>query len=327
MSNIKPAVIKLQGEAAALFRSQAEAATRTLANQARYLSEKERDGGWERGDPLIYRRSHRLDKHHELALFPKDPWFDEVRLVGEEGAALFRLKVLYRFKTSGMSGSEWRTSTMWQAHRNVPVKGDVDPDPRDEAWVNFYGGFGGMQAGCAALHPGIYRSQEHLWKLLIQEVQFVRKGRVLYGLDHDGNASSLLVTSAHLPWAWVRASDEPTGTEEAWADMGRLCMQAGCAQEAVCTYRLKRLYDPRAGYSTPAIKEPARPHWKAKQLVRRFCPLHLNRGDQDFEDCNDNYEVLNGPGPDEAVGWRQFESRARLMDPVYVDLGGTDGHE
>lgn len=41
---------------------------------------------------------------------------------------------------------------------------------------------------------------------------------------------------------------------------------------------------------------------------RRFCMVHLRRGDCDFEDADSNYVVVDGPGPNEAEGWEGFES-------------------
>src|SRR5207237_1236850 len=41
---------------------------------------------------------------------------------------------------------------------------------------------------------------------------------------------------------------------------------------------------------------------------RAFCRKHLRRGDAGLDDADDNYEVVSGPGPDEAQGWEQDES-------------------
>lgn len=63
--------------------------------------------------------------------------------------------------------------------------------------------------------------------------------------------------------------------------------------------------DGRSRAATLDFYEPPR------GLVRRFCPLHLDRGDCGSEDANRNYIVLKGPGPDQAVGWEGYESKAR----------------
>ena len=82
----------------------------------------------------------------------------------------------------------------------------------------------------------------------------------------------------------------------------KLCFQPGCTEPAVSVY---------------GIKEPGEDD-RSLRKVRKFCPLHLNRGDQSLDDSNSVYEVLEGPGPAEAVGWQKYESRARVET---VDLG------
>lgn len=234
----------------------------------------------------------RYDDAHDLHRHQDDQWLDEIRLVGADGP-LLRLVLRYRYKTSDMSGDEWRTSTMWQCSDLCRMDGDQHGP---EGWHDFDGAYGGkLETGCAALYPGLYTSQSHAHATEVVGVEFLRKGRKLYGSDHAGESRPLLTVAGHLPWALVCAKDEPLGTNEAWADYARLCHQPGCAEDAVSTY----------AFRTHALGD--------RGLVHRFCPLHLRRGDCGREDNDANYVVIDGLGPDDAVGWREYESRAVLM--------------
>ncbi len=231
----------------------------------------------------------RYDETHDLHRHRDDHWLDEIRLVGEDGP-LLRLVLRYRYKTSGLSGGGWRTSTTWQMQGDVLAPG---------GWGAFGDGYGRkLEAGCAALYPLLCAYQFHNHAAEILRVEFLRKGRVL----HTSGGGPLLTVAGGLSWAMVCTSDEPLGTEEAWADHRRLCHQPGCAEKAASTYALRHQYDLDGKPS-----QPRRP------LVHRFCPLHLRRGDGGREDNDANYVVLDGPGPEAAVGWREYESRAVLM--------------
>lgn len=70
------------------------------------------------------------------------------------------------------------------------------------------------------------------------------------------------------------------------------CANPGCQNDAVSEYRLKMLYS-REGYS----REPY-----GDQRIR-FCQRHLRRGDCGLQDADANYEVVVGPGPDQARGY------------------------
>lgn len=230
---------------------------------------------------------------YDLHLHHDDHLLDEVMLVAEQSSAL-RLKTLYRYKVSDISGDEWRTSTMWQAF-GLPLQGDHEPDRHEPDWLSFDGGWSGkLEVGCAALYPGLYSSQPQLHHVPVLRIEFRRKGRTLYTSSYDGAARPLLTVAGHLSWALISAQDQGLGTNGMWQDHAQLCHQAGCAEPAVSTYRIKNLYD-KWGDPRPAVQQ----HPKGERgLVHRFCRLHLRRGDCGLEDADRNYEVIQGPGPE-----------------------------
>jgi hypothetical protein len=68
------------------------------------------------------------------------------------------------------------------------------------------------------------------------------------------------------------------------------CDQEGCADHATRTYKLKKTFDEHGEEQDPYVEDDT-------PLVRQFCDAHSTRGNQDFEDTDDNYEILKGGDP------------------------------
>jgi hypothetical protein len=255
------------------------------------------------------------DDHHDLILHQDDHWLDTILLHGEDGP-LLRLMTKYRYKTSDLSGDQWRTSTMWQCTESLAAHWQGDTRQPTSVlqgrgtWVECDGPYWGkLDTGCAALYPGLYTSQSALHAQAIVSVDFCRKGILLYRATYDGDALSLIVVAGHLPWALIDAQDNHLESRNAWAGMQFQCFQPGCSEKATSTYQLKNTYNSEG---TPSLAESQRyfPDRKTVGLIRRFCPLHLRRGDGGLEDADDNYTTISGPGPSEAQGWEAYESAA-----------------
>lgn len=219
---------------------------------------------------------------------PDDDGFDELRLIHSEShLPILFLKTFYRWKTSGLSGDEWRTSVRWQR------RGAVE-------WEDFDGPYRDLTVACAALYPGIYTSHPDMHTIPVGSIEFFRKGRVVYSMTYGEHSSKpMLVVCGHLPRALLTAREQavPANTEP-W-DRG-LCFQPGCQEFAVSTYLLKKRYC-HEGHADEAVS-------LGHRHARRFCRKHLRRGDCGLEDADENYEVLEGPGPKDAQGYQQHES-------------------
>lgn len=138
------------------------------------------------------------------------------------------LEVVPRYKTSGLSGDEWRTSV---------------------------------------------------------RVRFFFKGEDVYEEWYRDMQTALMM----MPSDWIK-QQEPIPSRV--IDIERTkCFQPGCAREAVSTYHIKQLFD-RQGHRLDMTDQPP---WKR---ARRFCALHLQRGDCGRDDSDANYEVIAGPGPE-----------------------------
>jgi hypothetical protein len=210
--------------------------------------------------------------------------FDQVIFETQLGAIIQAI-IFPRYKTSGMSGDEWRISAGWQQKRG-------------EKWVDFDRGYRNLETAAKALYPGLFTSHRDLHDISITHIDFYKKGHKLYEASYDGKSLKLLHAAGHLPWALIIAQEncEHINTNE-------YCFQPGCSQKAISTYKI--------------IWEYGRQGEKIIQrdsidLLRRFCKRHLRRGDCGLEDADSNYIVVDGPGPDEAEGWEDYESKAKF---------------
>lgn len=215
---------------------------------------------------------------------------DEIRLMTTEGPLLCAITIP-RYKTSGLSGDEWRISAAWQMVDN-------------NGWFDFDTSYRNIQTACQALYGGLYSSHPGLHDAQITTTDFYLKGTKVYEGSYDGKPLPLLHTAGHLPWAYIIASEN-------WVipkDLDDFCFQPGCDERAISTYKLKFEYC-RRGHKTEI---------KFSDLHRRFCLKHLRRGDCGLEDADDNYIVVDGPGPDEAQGWEQDGSPSVFGGTIYV---------
>lgn len=165
-------------------------------------------------------KDSRFAKQHSDSEF-----FDEVRI-----------STVPRYKTSGMSGDEWRVS----AHLELFWKGNKV----------FERSFRNVETASAFL-------------------------------------PSILLTAGEM------------GDVERPKDANEYCFQPGCCNKSVSEYELIKEFE-RGGHGWE-------PNFK---LYRKFCQVHLRRGDCGLEDADDNYTVVSGPGPNEAKGWGKYESES-----------------
>jgi hypothetical protein len=157
------------------------------------------------------------------------------------------LKVVPRYKTSGLSGDEWRVSV--------------------QARFFFKG-------------------------LVVHETHFHDMRSALAMLPHE-----VAVATCPIPQKVIELEKTT-------------CDQVGCHREAVSKYRLKRLTSEHGEYLHESEGAYA-------NYVRRFCKRHLRRGDCGREDADDNYEVIEGPGPDDSSN--PEESPSEFGGVVQVD--------
>lgn len=151
------------------------------------------------------------NKYH-FTLRPDAQAFDEIRLV-----------TIPRYKTSGLSGDEWR--------------------------IQVY-------------------------------AQFMRKGKVLYEEPVGSKMERAVLHLGH----WFDVASDRHGYfagEEDWCD------QEGCPDKAKIIYKVKKSF-----CSEPYNHEPIINIGKHRDLYRKFCIKHKERGDCAFDDADENYELV-----------------------------------
>lgn len=174
-----------------------------------------------------------LKRHNE------DDHIDEVRIVVRE-----------RYKTSGLSGDEWRF------HRVI---------------------------------------------------EFYRKGVALHEEVFNGDMQAVV---AFVPLVMARFLDNGLDNH-----MEHLCFQPGCREPATSEYELIEEFGRRG--ETLATEDALSPYHSAR---RRFCQKHLRRGDCAREDCDANYRVISGYGPDGADMSEANVTEARRVDVTLNSL-------
>lgn len=204
-----------------------------------------------------------------------DEWFDEVVLNVNYDAYL-RHTIRPRYKTSSLSGNEWRTSTVWEV-----MKGGQ--------WV-FIQEFNNpsMATGSAAFYAEYYNAFPDLLELPCTEMNMLRKNHMLLSLNYGAGVNIPLIHAlGHLPYIWETAFQRQEGIygweKEYGTPWWSTCFQPGCSSEASVTYRLRNLYC-----------EFGEAHPNKDGFHRRFCRRHAIRGDSNLEDCDLNYVLVDG---------------------------------
>ena len=216
---------------------------------------------------------------------PDEVLFCDVLTESQEDArasAFLRLGLRERYKTSGMSGDEWRFSTVLQLREHAS-------DP----WDTVSSGYRDVETHAAFLYAELFGDfqagdkNEWLYRRKVGGMAFSWKGLPVYAMSYDGEATDLLVACGHLPMALVTAGENGEHHHDA---LSRLCCQPGCSESLVSVYRKKKDWCGRCGSDRDP---PGRPKH------RGFCAAHLRRGDCGLDDADANYEIVSGPGPDE----------------------------
>lgn len=234
-----------------------------------------------------------LVRHHD------DEGVDEINVM-VAGKPFLRLAMVPRYKTSGLSGDEWRVSAIWS------TVSDFGAEPLD-------GPYHSIETAVKAIYCGVYKSHPTWHSPVCTSMRFNRKGRPLIEMTNDGQPLPLLVALGHLPWAATVWHEQlPLGMSGCNTD--DLCFQVGCAEPAVSTCALKKRYS-REGYERDAVFGEGRRH------ALRFCARHLRRGDCGLEDADRNYDVLDGPGPDGHAMKAADESPSSFGGVVTMDAG------
>lgn len=162
------------------------------------------------------------------------------------------LRIIPRYKTSGLSGDEWR---------------------------------------------------QHV------EIEFFHKGQIVYSAGTSTMEAAILMLGAHFV-----KQQEPIPDRVIEIENGT-CDQPSCKASAVGRYLVKRL--------TAANGEWLDMNDQRLQYYRKFCKVHARRGDCSREDCDENYEPMDGLSPSDSTNIH--ESPSVLGGVVVVDEHSDPG--
>lgn len=206
-------------------------------------------------------------KEH-ISIHEDDPWADTIIL---NGVRSLRLVIRERYKTSGLSGDEWRFGYMWQ------VLGSE--------WADLDGGYTSQESAIAAFFPAFRTSHPEWHDNICNSIQFMWKGQPLIEMSDDGKSMPLLHAIGCIAWAQIAGRQD----HEWKKDKKNVCAQPGCVEKPVSLFRMIAEYHRRIGVT--------RQYYDGKSY-RRFCKKHLRRGDCGLEDADRNYELIEGIGAD-----------------------------
>jgi len=112
--------------------------------------------------------------------------------------------------------------------------------------------------------------------------EFYRKGKLIHE-THSGGKNVMEVAAGLLFQRLCEAQDNGKGY---FAGDGVHCDQEGCMNKAMYLMRIKKHYCVGGGNCGQEKKSYS-------DEYRCFCDKHKTRGDQDLEDNDDNYELIN----------------------------------
>jgi hypothetical protein len=174
---------------------------------------------------------------------------------------ILKITTVPRFKTSGLSGDEWRISAQLSIQDgDRKLISDHSHSIRDMAT---------KLSMLSAKTPTV------AWDKYPGVMRLYLKGSKVLEYSHP----SLRSLACSLGWILLLGGEDPNWSAP---DLKNVCDQPGCSSEASEFYKVKHLYHER----TPLPENPYHDNYV------KFCQDHKVRGDSSFEDCDENYERI-----------------------------------
>lgn len=173
------------------------------------------------------------------------------RLGDWENYDRIEFKVVPRYKTSGMSGDEWR---------------------------------------------------QHV------EVTCYFKGEAVFSFG----CRNMRVAAALLPGKMITESDNGIQDAVLKREDGDACDQPSCESKSIGRFLIKEAFGDRGEKLHPG-------DYSHRNAYRQFCARHVRRGDCSREDCDDNYEPLDGITAESSTNIE--ESPSAFGGVIHVDAG------
>jgi hypothetical protein len=206
-------------------------------------------------------------RHHD------DDYVDHIEIAAE--GIYLCAHIVPRYKTSGLSGDEWR------------VRAQMDLFEEGARKPSFTRSFGCMKS---LLNYGPYHVYANARRSLDRKPASLvarRKGITLMRHQFPTFGDAAIGMSWHITCANEGSPDV------AWhhlteAEERAHCQQVGCSDPPKNFYRLKQLQIEGSDVRPPKYDFEGQYTW--------YCPRHTERGDAGLEDCDDNMELVAGSG-------------------------------
>jgi len=223
-----------------------------------------------------------------------DNYWDEIVILA--GPIVLHGSVVPRYKTSGLSGCEWRIS----ARLVVKLRG-AEVVHRTFLDLN---GLMTHAPGFLYMTPGLLEVKTPA-KLVVK-----RKGVTLCERDFATFGEAAM----GMFWHVISANEGTDGVE--WhhltdAEECERCQQVGCSEPPKNVYHLKKL---QVGKGSLMVA----PEYDFTGQYTWYCSRHTERGDCSLEDNDDNLELIEGSGV--PVVRPEDESPSAFGGVVHVDL-------
>ena len=234
-----------------------------------------------------------------------DDYWDEVVILA--GTTTLRGSIVPRYKTSGLSGDEWRVSARLVVKEYGRTILD-QPFHRMSQLLTHAPGF-------------IY-----VWRHSLQQgtgptatLVAKRKGHVLCEIA----SPNFMDAAMGMYRSIIRANEGMEGV--LWrhvtdAEERAHCQQVGCADEPVNVYRLKKIL-----YGEDTERAFLPPQYDFEGQYTWYCPRHATRGDCGIEDADGNLELVEGDGRPRPV--KEDESPSVTAPPIRVRLPKLEGRK
>jgi hypothetical protein len=201
-----------------------------------------------------------------------DDYWDELQILTPRIA--LNVHVRPRYKTSGLSGDEWRIAAVLVAH-----------DPKSNIFI-YERVFHRIRD---VLTYGPHFIYAHLHNYLHEpdaEFTFKRKTHTLW----SGNFNTFGEAAIGMAWHVV-AANEGSDSYKHLTDQQEVehCQQVGCSARPVNFYQLKMLQEGNGSHMT-------KPEYDFVGQFVWYCGRHTERGDCGLEDCDKNMILVAGDG-------------------------------
>jgi hypothetical protein len=207
-----------------------------------------------------------LRRHHD------DDYWDAVTIQSATGAN-FRAFIYPRYKTSGLSGDEWRISAI------VEVRTHPKEEPASLGRL-----YHRMNKVFEYAPYFVYKGTPELFSAPDATLTVERKGHVLMTEVRPTFGDAVI----GLGWHIVTANEGRDGVE--WHHLTdeqerEHCQQVGCSKPPVVVYRIKKLQ------VHPSERFMVKPEFDFQGQFTWYCADHSERGDCGLEDADDNLEL------------------------------------